>query len=429
MRLVTIFSLLLIVGMVGAQFLPLLSDDVVAEVHHGIRLLTLVALAFIMIHVGYEFELDKTKLRQYGWDYLVAMTAATFPWIFVTLYFVLAMLPAEVWGAWETWKGALLIGRFAAPTSTGMLFAMLAAAGLSATWFFQKARILVIFDDLDTVLLMIPLKMLMVGFAWQPGIVVVPMGVLLWVAWRYLHRLRLPITWPWVLAYAVGITGTSELIYAASKYIDDSAPIHLEVLLPAFVLGCVLARPPGSNPHIDDAYEGHQEGPESANEQWVATLVSMVFMVLVGLSLPPLFTGSAAAEMMAVAHSAAQSLPSWSTIAWHVLCITGLAILGKMVPAVCYRREAHWKERLALAIAMWPRGEVSAGVLVLSLSYGFDGPWIPIIMVATLSLALNLLLTGMFILLVKRLVVGVAVPPNAGAGCEGLRQPLRLESF
>jgi len=179
MRLVTIFSLLLIAGMVGAQFLPLLSGDVIAEVHHGIRVLTLVALAFIMIHVGYEFELDKTKLRQYGWDYLVANTAATFPWIFVTLYFVFSMLPVEVWGAWETWKGALLIGRFAAPTSTGMLFAMLAAAGLSATWFFQKARILVIFDDLDTVLLMIPLKMLMVGFAWQPGIVVVPMGVLL----------------------------------------------------------------------------------------------------------------------------------------------------------------------------------------------------------------------------------------------------------
>src|SRR5882724_5681071 len=258
MRLVTIFSLLLIAGMVGAQFLPLLSGDVIAEVHHGIRVLTLVALAFIMIHVGYEFELDKTKLRQYGWDYLVANTAATFPWIFVTLYFVFSMLPVEVWGAWETWKGALLIGRFAAPTSTGMLFAMLAAAGLSATWFFQKARILVIFDDLDTVLLMIPLKMLMVGFAWQPGIVVVPM----------------------------------------------------EALLPAFALGCVLARPPGSDPHGDDAYEGHQEGPESANEQWVATLVSAVFLVLVGLSLPPLFTESAAAEMMAaVTHSAAQSLP------------------------------------------------------------------------------------------------------------------------
>ena len=42
---------------------------------------------------------------------------------------------------------------------------MLAAAGLSATWLFRKARILAIFNDLDTVLLMIPLKMLMIGLA------------------------------------------------------------------------------------------------------------------------------------------------------------------------------------------------------------------------------------------------------------------------
>jgi len=43
---------------------------------------------------------------------------------------------------------------------------MLAAAGLSATWMFRKARILAIFDDLDTVLLMIPLKMMMLGVRW-----------------------------------------------------------------------------------------------------------------------------------------------------------------------------------------------------------------------------------------------------------------------
>jgi hypothetical protein len=156
-------------------------------------------------------------------------------------------------------------------------------------------------------------------------------------------------------------------------------------------------------------------GPESAKEQWVATLVSAVFMVLVGLSLPPLFTESAAAEMMAaVTHSAAQSWPGWGMIAWHVLFIMGLANLGMTVPAVCYRREAHWKERLALAIAMWPRGEVSAGVLVLSFSYGFGGPLRPIITVATLSLALNLLLTGVFILLVKHLGLRATVPLTTG---------------
>jgi hypothetical protein len=56
---------------------------------------------------------------------------------------------------------------------------------------------------------------------------------------------------------------------------------------------------------------------------------------------------------------------------------------------------------LALAIGMWPRGEVGAGVLVISLSYGIGGP---IVTVAMLSLALNLLLTGFFILVVKKLM-------------------------
>ncbi len=54
---------------------------------------------------------------------------------------------------------------------------------------------------------------------------------------------------------------------------------------------------------------------------------------------------------------------------------------------------------------MWPRGEVGAGILVLSLSYGIAGP---IVSVATLSLALNLLLTGLFIWMAKRLLAAPA---------------------
>ena len=58
------------------------------------------------------------------------------------------------------------------------------------------------------------------------------------------------------------------------------------------------------------------------------------------------------------------------------------------------------RERLAVAMGMWPRGEVGAGVLVISLSYGIGGP---VVTVAMLSLALNLLLTGVFIYIGKRL--------------------------
>jgi Kef-type K+ transport system membrane component KefB len=401
MRKVAIFSLLLIAGMVGAQLLPGFVGEASTEVSHGLRLATMVALAFIMIHVGYEFELDKTNLGQYGWDYVVAMTAAAFPWVFVVLYFIIVLLPAGAWGSWQAWVEALLAARFAAPTSAGVLFAMLAAAGLSATWLFAKARILAIFDDLDTVLLMIPLQMLIVGLAWQLGVVVLLMGALLWIAWRYLHRCPLPVTWPWVMTYAAGITALGELFYTTSHWLDDTVPVHIEVLLPAFVVGCLLARPPGSDPHRDDAVEGSQMGPETPGEQRVATVIAAVFMGLVGLSLPPL-----AAEMTAAAAgtvSAAQPPLPWGVMVGHVLALTILANLGKMVPALCYRREAHWQERLALAVGMWPRGEVGAGVLIVSLGYGLGGPMIT---AAMLSLALNLVLTGAFILLVKWLVEG-----------------------
>ncbi|HEX5399712.1 MAG TPA: sodium:proton antiporter, partial [Verrucomicrobiae bacterium] len=242
MKKVLLFSLLLVAGLVASQFL--------GERGAGlITWLTLIGLSFIMIHVGYEFDMDKSRPRQYVWDYIVAFTAAAFPWIFCAAYFVYVLAPRELWGMADQWKEALLLGRFASPTSAGVLFSMLAAAGLASTWVFRKARILAIFDDLDTILLMIPLKIMMVGFKWQLSVLVVVIVGLLWVAWRYLHLIRLPFSWPWVLGYSVAITAVCEGIYHVSKVLDDSAPVHLEVLLPAFVLGCVMARPHGHEAH------------------------------------------------------------------------------------------------------------------------------------------------------------------------------------
>jgi hypothetical protein len=394
MRRVTVFSLLLIMGMIGAQLLPLWAGDTSAMLGHGLRVATMVTLAFIMIHVGYEFELNKTNLRQYGWDYVVAMTAATFPWLFVALYFLAVLLPTGAWHSWPAWTEALLVARFAAPTSAGILFAMLAAAGLGATWLFRKARVLAIFDDLDTVLLMIPLQMLLVGVAWQLGVVVVLMGALLWLAWRYLHRCPLPFTWPWVLSYAAGITLVSELLYGASLWIDATIPVHIEGLLPAFTLGCILARPPGSDPHRDDALEGHQMGPESPKEAGRSAGSGALYghggpepssfhRHRCRHADPPGVGLGGAAHAKLEGDSGARAGRHWA------------ANLGKMVPALCYRHEASWRERVALAIGMWPRGEVGAGVLVVSLGYGLGGPMIT---VAMLSLALNLVLTGEFIL-------------------------------
>ncbi len=402
MKKIALFSILLLAGLVGSQIIPVVIPEKFLDITSNVlTALTMWLLAFIMIHVGYEFDIDKTNLKQYGWDYLIAMTAAAFPWIFVTLYFLLVMLPGDSITSWQAWKESLLSGRFAAPTSAGVLFSMLAAAGLSATWMFRKTRILAIFDDLDTVLLMIPLKMLMVGLAWQLGGIILMMLVFLALAWKFLHLLKIPVTWPWVLGYSAAITAFSEFIYHGSKILDDSLPIHIEVLLPAFVLGCMMARPEGQDPHQDDAREGHQEGPESPADQRVSTIISAFFMVLVGLSMPAIFQkGIVGTEAETL--SASQPMPGWGVIALHVVAITLLGNLGKMFPVFCYRKEASLRERLAVAISMWPRGEVGAGVLIVSMSYGIGGP---ILTTALLSLALNISLTGFFILLVRKLLL------------------------
>jgi Kef-type K+ transport system membrane component KefB len=342
-------------------------------------------LGFVMIRVGLEFELDRSRPRALLVDYGVAATAAAFPWLFAAAYFVLVLAPPASWSSFGAWSEALLAGRFAAPTSAGVLFSMLAAAGLGATWLYRKTRVLAIFDDLDTVLFMIPLKMLLVGVRWQLGVVVVIIAALLWAAWRYMRRLSAPTSWRWLLGYAGAIAIASEALHLVSRRFDDVGGIHVEVLLPAFVLGVVLARPDGAHG------AAHAEPPAEAR---AATIVSAVFMVLVGLSMPRIELGGLGAGALAA----------------HVAALTVLANLGKMFPVFCYRREATLRERLAVSIGMWPRGEVGAGVLIVSMSYGIGGPMIA---VAALSLALNLLLTGVFIAAVRWLLAGAGV---AGAG-------------
>jgi hypothetical protein len=279
---------------------------------------------------------------------------------------------------------------------------MLAAAGLSATWLFRKARILAIFDDLDTVLLMILLSMIIIGPEWQLLLVVLIMAALFYLAWRFLHLWTIPVIWPWVLIYSVAIVTVTEVIYYTSKSWNSQVPIHIEVLLPAFVLGCIMKRPGGHDPHHDDARDGHQEGPEDAGEQQVSTIISAVFIFLVGLNMPSIFNGRNLLTIPQTNLLATQPMPGIGILLLHILLITLLSNLGKMYPALCYRREANRKERLGLAIGMWPRGEVGAGILVIALGYGISGP---IVTVAALSLALNLILTGIFIWLVKRLIM------------------------
>jgi hypothetical protein len=59
---------------------------------------------------------------------------------------------------------------------------MLAAAGLGVTWVFKKAQVLAIFDDLFTILLLIPLKIMFVGMKPELFVVMAIMFLLLFVA-------------------------------------------------------------------------------------------------------------------------------------------------------------------------------------------------------------------------------------------------------
>ena len=216
---IILYSSLLILGMIVSQAVDL------SNIHLPLSTLTMICLAYIMIEVGLEFSIDKKKIKSYGTDYLVAATAAAFPWIFCALYFI---------GIFHThWKEALLIARFAAPTSAGVLFAMLAAAGLGTTWLFRKAQVLAIFDDLDTVLLMIPLQILFTGMKTELIYVIILIVFLLAGAYFWLHRLKWPVHHGWLMVYGILVTLFCEML-------EHSANVHLEVLLPSFALGCLL---------------------------------------------------------------------------------------------------------------------------------------------------------------------------------------------
>ncbi len=354
---VVIYSLLLIVGMAFTFFVDF------SSLRWLVSTLTMLCLSYIMIEVGLEFTIDKRRLKSYGKDYLVAATAALFPWIFCALYFIYIF---EI-----SFDQALLLGRFAAPTSAGILFAMLAAAGLGTSWLFQKARILAIFDDLDTILLMIPLQIMVVGIKWQLLLILPFVIISLFIAYRYLHTLKWPMK-PWyLLGYGLAITLISQGIYASTE-------IHIEVLLPAFLLGCILYNPHDPNLPQEHRYEHEYIEPERKVDRLVDGTVKYAFMLLVGMSLPRIELGENTIGLLIL----------------NVVLITILSNIGKMFPSLCYRKEASVRERLALSVSMFPRGEVGAGILLVTLDYGIKASAIN---VAALSLALNLVLTGLFI--------------------------------
>jgi hypothetical protein len=382
MKKIVLFSLCLVVGLVFSQLLP----DILGNNYDNFKLvsgLTLsVALSFIMINVGREFDLDKKKWRSYSLDYYVAMMTAALPWIFVAVYYMWLM-PDGMFGNWDAWKNNLLLSRFAAPTSAGILFTMLAAVGLKSSWIYKKIQTLAIFDDLDTILLMIPLQILMVGLQWELHIVIFVVFALLFLGWKKLNAFQLPQRWYHIALYAVAVVFLSEAIYHTSKMVFTNG-IHIEVLLPAFVLGMII----------------RNEHKERESDHSAANLISYIFMFLVGMSMPVFMNqlesvdGDSVGNMM-------QPVMSWGEIGLHVIIVTVLSNIGKLYPLLHYR-DRKFSERLAISIGMFTRGEVGAGIIFIAIGYNIGGP---LLAISVLTLVLNLVLTGFFIVLVRKLAL------------------------
>lgn len=387
MRKVLSFSAFLIIGLFVSQFLPAMAGAEYSTVKTVSNILLYICLSFIMINVGREFEVDKTRWRSYAEDYFIAMATAAMPWFLIAIYYVFVLLPPDFWNSWEAWKENLLLSRFAAPTSAGILFTMLAAIGLKASWIYKKIQVLAIFDDLDTILLMIPLQIMMIGLRWQLIIIILIVFLLLSFGWKQLGKYNCRQDWKAILVYSVLVFAVTQAVYLISKNLyGEEGSIHIEVLLPAFVLGMIMK---------------HKE-IDTPVERQVSTGISFLFMFLVGMSMPH-FIGVNFAETHTGAHSitGSQEMMSWGMIAVHVLIVSLLSNVGKLFPLFFYR-DRKFSERLALSIGMFTRGEVGAGVIFIALGYNLGGP---ALIISVLTIVLNLILTGIFVLWVKKLAL------------------------
>lgn len=385
MKKVLLFSLFLVLGLAISQMLPSWAGENYSAVKTVSNTFLFVCLAFIMINVGREFEIDKTRWKSYTEDYFIAMATAAFPWLLVALYYMFVLLPSFYWGSWDAWKENLLLSRFAAPTSAGILFTMLAAAGLKASWVYKKVQVLAIFDDLDTILLMIPLQIMMIGLRWQLGAIILAVVVLLVIGWKRMGSYDVRQDWKAILLYAVVTFLATQIVYLVSKYYyGEEGSIHIEVLLPAFVVGMIMR-----HKHID-----------TPTEHRVADFISYLFMFLVGVSMP-VFVGMDLTDQGAEAATVtgAQPMMAWPVLILHVVVVSFLSNIGKLFPLFFYRDRLK-RERLALSIGMFTRGEVGAGVIFIALGYNLGGP---ALVISVLTIVLNLILTGIFVVWVERL--------------------------
>merc|ERR1712137_508027 len=149
---------------------------------------------------------------------------------------------------------------------------------------------------------------------------------------------------PWVLMYAF-ILGTGFWIIERQEYIDSHAPC-------------------------------------------METFMGCAFMFFVGLSMPSL------SSLGTMHHSA---------VIFHVVMINILMLLGKLIICFFYSNETTKTQRIALGLAMCPRGEIGASVIIITIQTLKDQIDPSYLGIVVLSVIMNLVSSCALIVYVKKL--------------------------
>ena len=227
---------------------------------------------------------------------------------------------------------------------------------------------------------------MMIGPRWQLLVIIFIVFLLLSFGWKKLSKYNMRQDWKAILFYSVLVFAATQSLYLITKNLyGEDASIHIEVLLPAFVLGMVM-----KHKDIDTVWE-----------RKASTGISFIFMFLVGMSMPPLQGISLPGNTGVASVTGSQEMMPWALIIVHVVIVSLLSNVGKLFPVFFYR-DRKLSERLALSIGMFTRGEVGAGVIFIALGYNLGGP---ALVISVLTIVLNLILTGIFVLWVKKLAL------------------------
>jgi len=383
--------------------LPAKNIDERDEIGFYLRLPAGIALSYIIVHVGLDFEIVRWRLPTYALDYFVATTAAVIPLFMIFGYLKYVVGSHSLPPMWfvEQPLGVsqgLLLSVFSAPTSAGMLISMMEAADLKATWLFKKASMLAILDDIDSLVFIAFMRILAIGSGYDLrhfGPVIVTVG-LLTIAWFNMHKFVIPHSWPWVLMYAFIIGTALWLLEGLTREYPNCTYIFvIAVLIPSFTLGCITYDPKmetsQSYKHIEieltEEFIERQEYIDS-HAPCMETFMGCAFMFFVGLSMP----GLTALHGMTV-----------TAVIFHVTAINLLMLLGKLVICLFYASETNKTDRYALGLAMCPRGEIGASVIIITiqtLSGRINAAYLGIVV---LSVIMNLVLSCGLIVYVKKL--------------------------